>query len=73
MGDLRRRLCAANHSRVAAAVRQRFNGGALLPTSGAEDTAPSEGPLPAPIAVALEDGDVTADLAGRLAAYWPPA
>ncbi|MDQ0305452.1 hypothetical protein J2S46_000008 [Kitasatospora herbaricolor] len=43
----------------------------LSPTPGADDTAPSDGPLPAPLATALQDGDVTADLAGRLAAYWP--
>ncbi|MER8103919.1 hypothetical protein [Kitasatospora sp. NPDC094016] len=58
---------------VAAVVRQWFNGSTVWPVPGADDTTPSDGPLPALLAEALEAGDVTADLAVRLAVYWPAA
>ncbi|WP_329485095.1 hypothetical protein OG618_00635 [Kitasatospora sp. NBC_01246] len=54
---------------VADFVRAWFNGPPGSPTPGADDTTPSDGPLPAPLATALENGDVTADLARRLAPY----
>ncbi|MGW6915590.1 hypothetical protein ACWGB8_17485 [Kitasatospora sp. NPDC054939] len=58
---------------VAAFVRDWFNGGTGWPTPAANDTTPTGGPLPGPVAEALEAGDVTADLARRLAAYWTTA
>ncbi|MFI9332129.1 hypothetical protein ACIGZJ_31875 [Kitasatospora sp. NPDC052868] len=55
---------------VAAAVRQLFTGG-LRYRQTADDTPPTEKALPDAVAEALEVGDITADLAARLAAYWP--
>ncbi|NSC25534.1 hypothetical protein FM076_32010 [Streptomyces albus subsp. chlorinus] len=52
---------------VAASVREP--GG--RPRTAAEDTAPAQGPLPTEITAALDQGDMTEDLAARLAAYWP--
>ncbi len=57
---------------VAAAVRQFFTGG-LWPWPTAADTVPTQGPLPEAVGGALEASDITADLAARLAAYWPAA